>query len=175
MIRAAAKRLARSIYVMRCGYCLLSEAEMGAELTFDHFQPQTAGGSDDVDNLVYACHACNEFKGEYWGETEDTRLLHTLRDDLSFHIQEQADGRLVGISAAGERYIQQLQLNRLPLVLHRQNLQRLNRFQSHYLSIDARLEQIIARIERIEKRKRQRTKLGYPIAATAIEKAMDVP
>ena len=154
MIRSAAKRLVRSIYVMRCGYCLLAEVEMGAELTFDHFQPQSAGGSDDVDNLVYACHACNEFKGEYWGDTEKTRLLHPLRDDLKLHVQEQADGTLVGISAAGDRYIQQLQLNRLPLVLHRQNKQSLNRFQEHYLSIDARLEQIISRIGRVEKRKR---------------------
>ena len=156
MIRAAAKRLVRSIYVMRCGYCLLSEAEIGAELTFDHFQPQNAGGSDTVDNLVYACHAYNEFKSEYWGETEDTRLLHPLRGDLKLYIREQTDGTFAGISAAGERYIHQLQLNRLPLVLHRQNQQRMNRFQDHYLTIAARLEQIIARIEHVEKRRRQK-------------------
>jgi hypothetical protein len=154
MIRAAAKRLVRSIYVMRCGYCLLSEAEIGAELTFDHFQPQTEGGSDDAANLVYACHACNEFKGEYWGDTEDTRLLHPLRDELTLHIRENAEGTLLGISVAGERYINQLQLNRLPLVLHRQNKRSMSQFKDHYHSIDARLEQIIARIERIEKRKR---------------------
>lgn len=153
MIRAAVKRLVRSVYVMRCGYCLLSETETGAELTFDHFQPQIKGGSNDADNLVYACHACNEFKGDYYGETEDTRLLHPLRDDLKLHIQEQADGTLVGISAAGQRYIEQLQLNRLPLILHRQNKQRLSHFTEHYLSIDTRLEQIIARIDRMEKRK----------------------
>lgn len=58
MIRTAVKRLVRSVYVMRCGYCLLSEADIGAELTFDHFQPLTAGGTEDADNLVYACHAC---------------------------------------------------------------------------------------------------------------------
>jgi 5-methylcytosine-specific restriction endonuclease McrA len=75
MIRASIKRLVRSIYVMRCGYCLVSEAEAGAELTYDHFQPQSQGGSDEASNLVYACHACNEFKGEYFGDTEETRLL----------------------------------------------------------------------------------------------------
>jgi hypothetical protein len=44
MIRASVKRLVRSIYVMRCGYCQVSEAEAGAELTFDHFQPPSQGG-----------------------------------------------------------------------------------------------------------------------------------
>lgn len=33
----------------------------------------------------------------------------------------------------------------------------MNQFKDHYLSIDARLQQIIARIERIEKRNRYRT------------------
>jgi hypothetical protein len=152
MIRAATKRLVRSVYVMRCGYCLLSEAEIGAELTFDHFQPQSTGGSDNAENLVYACHACNEFKGEYWGNTDDTRLLHPLRDDLTLHVQDQPDGTLLGISPLGELYIGQLQLNRLPLVSHRRNQQRILRFQEHYLSIDSRLERILTRIERIERR-----------------------
>ncbi|WP_436621099.1 HNH endonuclease [Sorangium sp. So ce136] len=38
---------------------------MGGELEIDHFHPLAAGGSDDVENLVYACTACNRFKGDY--------------------------------------------------------------------------------------------------------------
>jgi 5-methylcytosine-specific restriction endonuclease McrA len=34
-------------------------------LEIDHFHPVAAGGSDDDENLVYACTACNRFKGEY--------------------------------------------------------------------------------------------------------------
>ena len=83
MIRVRDKRIIRSIYAMRCGYRLLSETEAGAELTYDHFQPQSQGGSDTSKNLVYACHACNEFKGEYFGETDAMRLLHPLHDDLT--------------------------------------------------------------------------------------------
>ena len=154
MIRVSIKRIVRSIYVMRCGYCNLSEAEIGAELTYDHFQPKTAGGSDETDNLVYACHACNEFKGDYWGETEGARLLHPLRNDLTPHIQEHEDGRLIGISTAGELYIRQLQLNRTPLIQFRLNKRVINQLQDRYLSVEARLEQIFARIERIEKRNR---------------------
>ena len=43
----------------QCGYCGVIETEAGAKLTVDHFQPRTQDGGDDLDNLVYACHACN--------------------------------------------------------------------------------------------------------------------
>ena len=154
MIRAKVKRLVRSIYVMRCGYCGLSEAEIGAELTFDHFQPRSAGGSDEAENTVYACHACNEFKGDFWGDTDDTRLLHPLRDDLKLHIRERGDGMLEGITSAGKRYINQLQLNRTPLVLYRQSQIRERSREARLLSIDSRLDQILARIQTIEESSR---------------------
>ena len=57
MIRAQAKHLVRSIYVMRCRYCQVSKEDTGSELTYDHFVPQSRGGTDDSENQVYACHA----------------------------------------------------------------------------------------------------------------------
>ena len=50
----------------RCGYCGVEEAEVGAELTVDHFQPRAQNGTDNAANLVYCCNACNQFKGDYW-------------------------------------------------------------------------------------------------------------
>ena len=155
MIRAKVKRLVRSIYVMRCGYCGLSEADIGAELTFDYFQPRSVGGSYEADNTVYACHACNEFKGEYWGDTDDTRLLHPLRDDLKIHIRQEPDGTLTGITPAGERYIDQLQLNRLPLVLHRQSQLRDEQNAKRLDIIEARVDQILARIQAVDESRRR--------------------
>jgi 5-methylcytosine-specific restriction endonuclease McrA len=53
----------RRLYQFRCGYCGTSEVDAGSELTIDHFQPRSRGGSeDDPANWVYCCHACNEFK-----------------------------------------------------------------------------------------------------------------
>lgn len=156
MIRAQTKRLIRSIYVMRCGYCGVSEEEAGAELTYDHFQPQSKGGSDDQENLVYACHACNEFKGEYFGETEETSLLHPLLDVLNEHLRQEPDGTLRGITPAGERYIRVLNLNRPPLVSRRRNEQRQELAAKNYRAIDVRLDAIIERIQRIEERLRSR-------------------
>jgi hypothetical protein len=129
---------------------------VGAELTYDHFRPQSQGGPDDADNLVYACHACNEFKGEYYGDTEETRLLHPLHDDLKGHLRQEADGKLYGITAAGQRYIDILQLNRTPLLLYRLNAQRMERSDERYRAIHDRLEQIAERIRRVEEQLRSK-------------------
>jgi len=156
MIRASVKRLIRSIYVMRCGYCLVSEAETGAEMTYDHFQPQSKGGTDAKDNLVYACHASNEFKGEYFGDTADTRLLHPLEDDLSTHLRREADGLLTPLTVAGERYLRVLQLNRPPLVLYRHNQHRQQQAAARDEAINRRLDAIMAQVQRIETKLQRR-------------------
>ena len=61
----------RQCYHARCGYCGVSEADTGGELTVDHYQPRTAGGGDDEDNLVYACMKCNQYKGAFVPDAND--------------------------------------------------------------------------------------------------------
>lgn len=62
----AARRAAiRKAYGYRCGYCGVHEHDVGGELEVDHYQPRAAGGSDELDNLVYRCPTCNRFKGSY--------------------------------------------------------------------------------------------------------------
>jgi 5-methylcytosine-specific restriction endonuclease McrA len=85
-VRVSVRRLIRQRYAFRCGYCGTSENEVGAELTIDHFRPRSEGGTDSPENLVYCCHACNEFKGDYWQPDSVERLLHPEQDDLSQHI-----------------------------------------------------------------------------------------
>lgn len=97
MIGAQTKQLVRSRYVMRCGYCGVTETQTGAKLTYDHFRPRDADGTDNA----------------------DTRLLHPLNDDLMSHLHEAPDGKLVGDTALGNLYIERLYLNRVPLVAHR--------------------------------------------------------
>ncbi len=91
--------------------------------------PGGAGGSDDDENLVYACTACNRFKGEYTpapGVPEALRLLHPKRDIPEVHIVETAQGRLSGLTVRGWFHIQRLHLNRIQLVEMR-GLRRLER------------------------------------------------
>ena len=116
----------RAAYQGRCGYCGISETWAGSELELDHFRPTAQGGSDALDNLVYACTTCNRFKSGYWPSAdarESLRLLHPLHDDLSLHLQETADGQLMGLTSRGWFHIHRLHLNRPQLVEVRQFLQ----------------------------------------------------
>lgn len=56
----------RRAYDYRCGHCGVHEEDTGSELQIDHFQPRSAGGGDDLDNLVYRCPTCNRLKGDFW-------------------------------------------------------------------------------------------------------------
>jgi len=118
-MRPDAREELRRLYQFCCGYCGTSEVSVGAQLTVDHFQPRAHADPDDPANWVYCCHACNEFKGDYWQPDSPYRILHPLRDDLSAHIAEAADGRLHAVTETGAFHIQRLQLNRPQLVAHR--------------------------------------------------------
>lgn len=105
----------------RCGYCGVQEENVGSELEIDHFQPRSAGGGDEFENLVYCCTACNRHKGWLWvvDPATPTRLLHPLRDDLALHLREEEDGQLTALTATGAFHIARLQLNRPPRVAAR--------------------------------------------------------
>lgn len=114
----------RQRYGERCGYCSVQEAEAGSELEIDHFQPRAAGGSDNLDNLVYCCPACNRLKGDFWPVTAPLtttrRLLHPGRDDVTRHLREEIDGRLTALTDTGAFHLNRLRLNRPPLLALRQ-------------------------------------------------------
>src|SRR5437879_3782980 len=95
----------RRLYNFRCGYCGVSEVHSGANLTADHFQPRSRGGTHDLENLVYCCHACNEYKGDVDQSDPIERILHPLRDILSQHLIEDEDGTLRAQTRTGAFHI----------------------------------------------------------------------
>lgn len=139
----------RERFGFACGYCGVSEVEVGSELTVDHFHPQSQNGADDESNWIYCCFACNTFKGAYWplGETQ-LALLKPHDDDFSLHLGER-DGVLIGLSPRGEWHIEQLHLNRAPLVAHR-----LDVAQRHRDVQDLQLAR--EELERVQERRRRR-------------------
>ena len=52
-----------------CEFCGVTEADTGGQLTIDHFQPATQGGTDTLDNLLYCCACCNQYKADYWRDS----------------------------------------------------------------------------------------------------------
>jgi len=108
----------------RCGYCGVSEIDAGGELTVDHYQPLAAGGDESLDNLVYACIRCNQYKGDFWPTEADLagglRALHPCRDHVQEHIEEDAcSGSLRARTRTGQFHLDLLQLNRPALIQHR--------------------------------------------------------
>jgi len=109
----------RVVYNHCCGYCGVSEIDAGNKLDVDHYRPVKCNGTDDVDNLVYVCPACNRYKGEYWpqeGDPDSFYLLHPDEDDVSAHIMLATNGRFVGLTPRGWFHIRWLHLNRPQLI-----------------------------------------------------------
>ncbi|WP_437896360.1 HNH endonuclease [Sorangium sp. So ce124] len=68
-----------------CDCCGVSEPLVRGELEIDRFHPLAAGGSDDIENLVYACTMCNRFKGDHApapDAPDSLRLLRSHHGDL---------------------------------------------------------------------------------------------
>jgi hypothetical protein len=143
------------------------EEEVGSELEIDHFQPRSAGGGDELDNLVYCCPTCNRLKGDFWpmsdpGATQH-RLLHPKRDDPSIHVREEGNGRLTALTETGAFHIERLRLNRPPLValhrarqetaqLHRQLAaaqEERTRLQERIASLEKELEEVLLQLSRL--------------------------
>lgn len=43
----------------RCEYCRMHQELQGAVFHVEHIVPRSLGGSDDLDNLAWACPGCN--------------------------------------------------------------------------------------------------------------------
>ena len=81
-----------------CEFCGVTEIDVGGMLTIDHFQPRTKAGSDTLENLIYACIACNQYKQDYWPRTEIAPILWNPRQEsASQHFVEQEDGQLTAL------------------------------------------------------------------------------
>lgn len=116
------RKVVRAKYNLCCGYCGVSELDVGSELEIDHFQPSSQGGSDELDNLVYACPACNRNKASYWHSSDSPphmHLLHPLTDSLSPHLTLLQDGHMAGLTPRGWFHIEWLHLNRPQLIAMR--------------------------------------------------------
>lgn len=114
-------RLRRQVIVRaqyRCEYCRSPEDFSLDTFTIDHVQPVAEAGSDDLDNLAFACHNCNNRKQDdrtaLDPETRDrVPLYHPRQDRWSDHFQWSEDAlTIVPMTATGRATVVRLQLNR---------------------------------------------------------------
>jgi hypothetical protein len=105
---------------LACEYCGVTEADSGGQLTVDHHRPQSQGGADQSDNLIYCCWRCNLYKAAYWPSGPAAPVLWNPREEpRECHLLLLADGRLHARTQTGEFTLRRLRLNRAALVTHR--------------------------------------------------------
>ena len=102
---------------------------------------------DELDNLIYSCVRCNQYKLDYWPTSADQPMLWNPRQESSDrHFRELDDGTLYSLTPTGVLTLERLRLNRSPLIAHRlrrrQERERI-RLLTRYRELTTLLEQML--------------------------------
>jgi hypothetical protein len=144
----AIREQVRSRAICACEFCGVTEADTGGLLTMDHFRPSTQGGSDALDNLLYCCPRCNQYKADYWpADPAQPPLWNPRQTPASAHFIELDDGQLHSLSAVGAFTLRRLRLNRPPLVA----LRRRKRLQADEARLLARYRDLAEVLEHLNR------------------------
>lgn len=101
----------------QCEYCHYPELLSSAPLSIDHIQPQSLGGSDDLDNLALACRRCNERRYNFTTGIDpetgtEIALFNPRQQQWSDHFIWSADAlRIIGKTSTGRATCHRLDLN----------------------------------------------------------------
>ncbi len=112
-IRQLVRRRAKYL----CEYCHSPERICTTRFTIDQIIPQSLGGSDDPENLAYACRRCNErrynFIASFDPETQAiVPLFNPRQQQWTEHFTWTADGRtIIGTTPVGRATCNRLDLN----------------------------------------------------------------
>jgi len=131
---------------LACEFCDIAEADVGSQLTIDHFQPRAKGGDDSLDNLTYCCTACNQYKNDYWPSPDAPSLWNPRHDPAALHLLEPDDGMLHPLTATGAFSLVRLRLNRPPLVAYRKRRRQAQeeaRLLKQYRDLSRLIEQLL--------------------------------
>jgi hypothetical protein len=142
-----------------CEFCGVTETDTGGQLTVDHFQPKAKGGDDSLENLLYCCTRCNQYKLDYWPTHPNDPMLWNPRLEVSSkHFLELDNGTLYSLTAMGAFTLKRLRLNRPPLVAYRlrkrQQVEEI-RLLTHYRDLVQLLEQLNAQLSTLMEEQRK--------------------
>jgi len=129
-----------------CAFCGITETDAGGELTVDHFRPTTKGGDDRLENLLYCCQRCNQYKLDYWSaHPDEPALWNPRREPAAQHFLELDNGTLHPLTAMGAFTLKRLLLNRPPLVAYRLR----KRQQSEEIRLLTRYREMVQLLEQL--------------------------
>ena len=100
----------------RCEYCRLPQLSVGfLAFHIEHVIARQHGGSDEIDNLAWACHRCNAYKGPNISSIDELTLqlvplFHPRRDQWPDHFQF-VGASIVGLTPVGRATVKLLGFN----------------------------------------------------------------
>ena len=116
----------------RCEYCRLREEDTFFTFQVDHIISQKHGGSNELENLAYACPQCNQHKGTDLATYLDDQLnlipFFNPRQQNWFHHFEGVHGEIIPKSDIGRATAKILQFNNPERVIIRGILQEIGLF-----------------------------------------------
>jgi hypothetical protein len=107
----------------RCEFCRVHSALQCATFHIDHVRPVSRGGTDEAENLAFACPTCNLSKSNRQTLTDpDTGdavpLFNPRRDRWSEHFRFEGY-TILGLTAIGRAMVAGFQLNSSQYILIR--------------------------------------------------------
>ena len=101
-----------------CEYCRSQEAYATQVFSLEHIDPLSRSGTDDLENLAYACQGCNNHKYNHTNATDPQTgqlvpLFHPRRQVWEDHFTWSPDlTEVVGVTPTGRATVAALHLNR---------------------------------------------------------------
>ncbi|MGH7962584.1 MAG: HNH endonuclease [Candidatus Binatia bacterium] len=113
--KAETRQLVESRAGHRCEYCRMHQSLQGASFHVEHITPISLGGTDDLDNLAWACPGCNLKKSVRVTVVDlvtgmEVRLFHPRLDLWQEHFAWQ-EYILIGLTPLGRALIAAFDLN----------------------------------------------------------------
>jgi HNH endonuclease len=96
-------------------------------MVVDHSMPRNREAKTEFENLCFACHRCNKFKGATIAMEdpltgESVRLFHPRQQRWTDHFSWDVTGtRIIGLTAAGRVTVIALKMNNKVIIDARQN------------------------------------------------------
>jgi HNH endonuclease len=116
-INSSIRQFVRQRAKFLCEYCHSSEEGSTTRFTIDHGQPKSLQGSDDIDNLILACHRCNMRRYNFMTGIDPQTgsifpLFNPRKQIWAEHFSWSTDGlRVIGVTAIGRATCKRLDMN----------------------------------------------------------------
>lgn len=105
-----------------CEYCQAQQAFATESFEVEHIVPVILGGSNDLENLAFSCSGCNNSKGIIHEVLDPITLVSTpifnprTQNWTDHFIWNEDMTRIIGLTAMGRVTVEQVRLNRTPLL-----------------------------------------------------------